>query len=215
MTISKRLLFGPAAAVIFAVGIVSLPLMIPGYSQVRQTVSEIGEVGSPARLPFSVMLCCVGALLLVFASAVGSLSRRRGHSPLAAWIIGFMAVPCIGIGIFAYPHPLHNVFGMLETIGYQAPIFLALSWRRDPQTKSLVRFSWIFFAIVWFTIAINFTVFHRYGTVWAHVKPIYGLVQRSLFAAWFIWCAGAALLLRRQDASSVPTESALVAASHT
>ena len=215
MTISKRLLFGPAAAVIFAVGIVSLPLMIPGYSQVRQTVSEIGEVGSPARLPFSVMLCCVGALLLVFASAVASLSRRRGHSPIAAWIIGFMAVPCIGIGIFAYPHPLHNVFGMLETIGYQAPIFLALSWRRDPQTKSLVRFSWIFFAIVWFTIAINFTVFHRYGTVWAHVKPIYGLVQRSLFAAWFIWCAGAALLLRRQDASSVPTESALVAASHT
>jgi hypothetical membrane protein len=204
MNIAKRLWFGPAAAAIFAVGIVSLPLMVPGYSQVRQTVSEIGEVGSPARLPFTLLLCCVGVLLLVFAAAVASLSRRRGHSTIAAWIIGFMAVPCIGIGIFAYPHPLHNVFGLLEMIGYQAPLFLALAWRRDPQARTLVRFSWIFFAVVWFTIAINFTVFHRYGAVWAHVKPVYGLVQRSLFAAWFTWCAGAALLMRKQSLSSVP-----------
>ena len=75
MTISKRLWFGPAAAAIFAVGIVGLSLMVPGYSQVRQTVSEIGEVGSPARLPFAIMLCCVGALLLL---------RISGRQPVPA-----------------------------------------------------------------------------------------------------------------------------------
>jgi hypothetical membrane protein len=202
MNVAKRLWFGPAAAAIFALGVLSLPRMVPGYSQVRQTVSEIGEVGSPARLPFTLLLLCVGALLLVFASAVASLSRRREHSTIAAWIIGFMAVPCIGIGIFAYPHPLHNVFGMLEMIGYQAPIFLALSWRVDPQAKTLVRFSWIFSAVVWLTIILNLTTFHRYGAIWAQVKPIYGIVQRSLFAAWFAWCTGAAILLRRQQATS-------------
>ena len=199
-----RALFGPLAAAILLMGVVGLPLLIPGYSQVRQTVSEIGEVGSPERFPFAVMLSCVGVLLLVFASAVATLSRRRGHSTLAAWIIGFMAVPCIGLGIFAYPHPLHNVFGLLELIGYQAPIALAFSWRNDPDARPLVRFSWIFAAIVWLTILLNLTTFHRYGTLWADVKPIYGLLQRSLFAAWFAWCIGAALLLRKQTTSTIP-----------
>jgi hypothetical protein len=25
--------------------------------------------------------------------------------------------------------------------------------------------------------------------VWAYVKPVHGLAQRALFAAWFGWCA--------------------------
>jgi hypothetical protein len=56
-----RLLFGPLAAGILGVGIVGLGLLVPDYSQVRQTVSEIGEMDSPARIPFAIMLCCVTA----------------------------------------------------------------------------------------------------------------------------------------------------------
>ena len=33
-----------------------------------------------------------------------------------------------GNGIFAFPHPLHNTFGIYELIGYRAPLALALSW---------------------------------------------------------------------------------------
>ena len=43
-----RLLFGPVAAAVLVLGVAGLALMVPGYSDVRQTVSEIGEVGSPA-----------------------------------------------------------------------------------------------------------------------------------------------------------------------
>ena len=100
-----RLLFGPLAGAVLFVGIIGLVLMVPGYSQVRQTVSEIGEVGSPARVPFAIMLCCVAACLVVFASAVRELSVNLGHSQLAAYFIGYMALPAAGIGIFAYrPH---------------------------------------------------------------------------------------------------------------
>jgi hypothetical protein len=49
--------FGPLAAAIFGFGVAGLPLMVPGYSYIRQTVSEIGEIGSPARIPFAVVLC--------------------------------------------------------------------------------------------------------------------------------------------------------------
>ena len=46
----SALLFGPALAVVLALTILTLPALVPGYDGVRQTVSEIGEAGSPARL---------------------------------------------------------------------------------------------------------------------------------------------------------------------
>ena len=58
-----------------------------------------------------------------------------------------MALPAAEGGILAYPHPLHNVFGLAELIGYQAPLILSLSWQRDPQAKTLVAFSWVMFGI--------------------------------------------------------------------
>ena len=195
--LGSRLWFGPLAAVILLVGVLGLATLLPGYSQVRQTVSEIGEIGSPARVSFAAMLCAVAACLLVFASAVHDLSRARGWSIWAAAFVGFMAVPVAGVGIFAYPHPLHNVFGLLELVGYQAPLVLALTWRRDPDARRVVAFSWIMALLVWVAIALNLVTFARGSAVWDLVAPVYGLVQRGLFAAWFVWCAGAGLMMRR------------------
>lgn len=195
--LSYRLLFGPLAAVIFAIGIASLPLMIPAYSDIRQTVSEIGEIGSPARAVFTIMMCCVSACILVFASGVRDYSVEVGRSASAAYLIAFMAVSAAGVGIFAYPHPLHNVFGMSELVGYQAPLALALTWRREPRTRALVIFSWVMFAVVWVAIVLNLTSLERHGPIWAHVRPVYGLLQRALFGAWFAWLAGAGLMLIR------------------
>ena len=190
-----RLLFGPLAAAVFVIGVAGLPLIIPGYSDLRQTVSEIGEIGSPARLPFAIMLCCVAVCILVFAAAVREHSVGIGHSQLAAYLIGFMALPAAGIGIFAYPHPLHNVFGIAELIGYQAPLALALTERRDPRTKSLVTLSWVLYLVICIAIALNLSSLYRQGPVWPRVKPMYGLAQRLLFAAWFGWCALVGLVL--------------------
>jgi hypothetical protein len=59
MKSDNRLLFGPLAAALLGAGIVGLAFWVPGYSQVHQTVSEIGEMDSPARIPFTIMLCAV------------------------------------------------------------------------------------------------------------------------------------------------------------
>jgi hypothetical membrane protein len=164
MTRNYRLLFGPLAGVILGFGVAGLALLIPDYSHVRQRVSEIGEIGSPARVPFGIMLGCVAACILVFASAVRDVSVAADHSRFTAYLIGFMALPAAGIGVFAYPHPAHNVFGMSELIGYQAPLVFALTWRRDPRAKTLVTLSWIFFALIWGAIALNLSAFqHRFG----------------------------------------------------
>src|SRR5438552_10324442 len=182
MARNYRLLFGPLAGAILALGIAGLALMIPGYNHVHQTVSEIGEIGSPARVPFAIMLCCVAASILVFASAVHDVSVAAHDSRLAAYLIGFMALPAAGIGVFAYPHPLHNVFGLSELIGYQAPLPLSLTWRRDPRAATLVAFSWVMFGLIWAVIGLNLSAFDRNGLAWAYAKPVYCLVQRARFA---------------------------------
>ena len=88
------------------------------------------------------MLCCVAACLVLSASAVRELSVNLGHSQLAAYFIGYMALPAADL-VFCLPPPLHNVFGLSELIGYQAPLILSLTWRREPQATTLVAFSWI------------------------------------------------------------------------
>jgi hypothetical protein len=197
MNKTTQLLFGPLAALILAAGIIGLGFLVPGYEPIRQTVSEIGEMDSPMRIPFAVMLCTVAVCLLIFAWGVGALARVRGRSTLAAWFIAFMAIPSAGVGVFAFPHPWHGLFGLSEIIGYQAPAVFALTWRRDPEARSAVGFSWLMFLVVWISIGANLFGVARQGDLWTAMKPYYGLVQRALFASWFVWATGLGLLLRR------------------
>lgn len=145
------------------------------------------------------MLCSVAACLLVFAAGVRAACRKAGHNSASAYLIGFMALSAAGVGIFAFPQALHNVFGESELIGYQAPLAFALAWRNDLEAKPLVRFSWLMFVLIWISIALNLSSLDRHGALWTELKPVYGLVQRSLFAAWFCWCAGIGVMLRRRE----------------
>jgi hypothetical membrane protein len=199
MPFKARLLFGPAAAAVLGFAVFGLALLLPGYSQVRQTVSEIGEVDSPARLPFTVCLCAVGACLAVFAWGVRDVSKANGRSPLAAYLITAAGISAAGVGIFSFPHPLHNVFGQSELIGYQAPLAFALTWRRDPRAQRWARFSWAMFALVWVAIALNLTTLYRHGPIWTQMKPVYGVAQRALFASWFGWIVGIGVMLFRDS----------------
>jgi hypothetical protein len=201
---NNLLLFGPLGAVILGGGIVGLAFAVPGYSSVHQTVSEIGEVGSPARAPFPLMICVVAACLLVFAWAVRNFSKAAGYASWPAYLIVCMAISAAGVGIFSFPHPLHNVFGLSETIGYQAPLGFALAWRRNSAARRYVSFSWLMFVVVWIAIALNMSSIDRHGALWAFLKPEYGLVQRALFAAWFAWGAGLGLMLWRAARSGTP-----------
>ena len=194
---SYRLLFGPLAAILLFFGIVGLGLVVPGYSQVRQTVSEIGEMGSPAQIPFAILLVSVSACVVVFAMGVRDISSEAGRSSLPAYVIGFMALSVIGVGVFAYPHPLHGIFGLSELIGDLAPLILALTWRRDSRMSPVVGFSWVMTGLLWISIALNLSSFNRHAAIFTSVQPFYGLVQRSLFVLWFGWCAVVGVMLFR------------------
>lgn len=189
--------FGPIAALLLFFGISLIGLMIPGYSHVRQTVSELGEIGSPGRIAFSLLLSLVAVCLVIFSFAAVRTLRVSGYSTLPAYFVGAMAISVTGVGIFAFPLPLHNVFGMSELVGYQAPLVAALAYRKAANLRSLSNFSMAMYVLVVLTLAANLTTLNRHGDLWAQIQPIYGVVQRSLFATWFFWCAGYAVLLLR------------------
>jgi hypothetical membrane protein len=202
----KRLLLGPMAGVLLFAGIAGLGLGVPGYSHVRQTVSEIGEVGSPMQIPFTLLLCLVAGCLLIFALGVRRASDAAHRGRTCAYLIACMALSGAGVGLFAFPHPLHNVFGQSELIGYKAPLAMALNWRKDANARTLVMFSLVCFAFVWLGIALNLTPLDRHGAWWPALKPQYGLVQRSLFLAGFGWAMGAGWLLWRRTLRTVNVE---------
>ena len=195
--VSSRLWFGPGAVLVFIAGTLTIGALTPGYSSIRQTVSELGEVGSPGQFAFSALLCLVAACLAICANAVAGSLRKLGCSTLPAYFVAAMAFSCAGVGIFSFPHPLHNIFGMSETLGLQAPLVAALVCRNQPRAKQIVVFSFIMYVVVVLAIAINLIPLVRPTNLWPFIKPFFGVVQRSLFASWFIWLAGYAVLLMR------------------
>jgi len=203
-----RLLFGPLAALIFAIGIFVLAQFVPGYSSMRQTVSEIGEMVSPMRWPFFVMLSMVAGCLLVFASGVQRIARDTGRGMLITICIAWMAVAAVGTGLFAFPHVLHNVFGISELIAYQAPLVFVLAWRRDPRMRGAVWFSGTMYVLTLLSLAVNLMILSRSGALWEAVEPVNGLVQRSLFATFFLWTAGLGWMLFSRSRHAWPATGA-------
>lgn len=201
---NSRLWLGPAAVLIFIAGTLTIAAFTPGYSSIRQTVSELGEVGSPGQFAFSALLCLVAACMAVCASAVARSLRELGCSALPAYFVAAMAFSCAGVGIFSFPHPLHNIFGMSETLGLQAPLVAALACRNQPRARQIVVFSFVMYAVVVLAIAINLIPLVRPANLWPLIKPYFGIVQRSLFASWFIWFAGYAVLLMRVGRAHYP-----------
>lgn len=197
MSLRARLSFGVVTVVVLWSGLLLLPLLVPGYDQVRQTVSEIGERGSPAQIPFTLMLCAVAVCLLVFAWALRDVARKWDASTAVVYVTGFMAISSAGVGIFSFPHPLHNVFGISEIIGYQGPWVLALTWRHVKQVRGLVVFSWLMGAIMWCAILANLSALDFNGWLWHLERPVYGVVQRALFLTWSVWLAGTSIALMK------------------
>lgn len=196
---SVALLFGPLGAAIFCIGVPLLAAMVPGYSHVHQTVSEIGALDTPLRIPFAVMVGSMAVCMWVFAWGLAGASAKAGRNTIAAWLIACMGISAMGIAVFATPHPLHNDFGLSEIVGYQAPLAFALAWRKAPNAKTFVLISWIFFVLLWISMGLNMSTLSSDSGLATSVRPIYGLVQRSLFLVWFGWCAVMGVLLWRRE----------------
>jgi hypothetical protein len=204
----KRLvpLSGAAAALLFFTAVYGLSGMLEGYSHTGQTVSEIGRAGSPAETHWRVAKLLVAAGLLAFAASISAFARTLGVSQLPAAFIAFFAVSVSGMGLFATPHPLHNLFGLSALVGYMAPLVTALTWRRHVELRTVAALSAIAWCIVVLAIVLNLSPLFAPAL---YPLEYYGVVQRGLFVAHFGWCFYLSLAIFGRSRRRVQATAAL------
>jgi hypothetical membrane protein len=186
------LLGGPVAGLVFGLGITWLGLATPGYSAVRQTVSELGPRGGTGRWVLAGLNLIIALAAVVFAGGLVFAAKHASWTTTPAYFMGLYAVLAAGLGAFPSGHRLHNVVGLLQTFPFVgAPLTVALEWRG---LGVLTAISWAALALLIVAMALNLApaFSRRLGKAFA---PVYGLLQRSIFVVWYGWCAILGLLL--------------------
>ena len=185
------LIFGLIAGATFIVASTILGALLPNYDPVTQTISEIGERGSPFETTFKVINLFVAGCFILFAFGVYRFSKERRVSFMPAALLGYFAVMELGTFIFESPHPWHNVFGILSLLGFLAPLALAVTWPSAPDLPALRPVSAVAAVLLIGSLALNLSeLFVRVSYIVEHI----GIVQRTLFV-FYLWCAYVALVL--------------------
>jgi hypothetical membrane protein len=189
----RKLLAGPAISMSFLLGTTGLALLVPGYSQLRQTISEIGSLDSPMRMPFAVLVVWVGIFELVFAFGMRAAAAKYHRSQATTYLLAVSAAWSFGIAIFADPHPLHGVFGDLGLVAMLSPFVFAFTWRKEPRARSACLVSWLFGIIIWGGI-FSFTPWAPWPAEF--IEQYLGVIQRIFLYSWMAWCGVIGLQLR-------------------
>jgi hypothetical membrane protein len=181
-----------------------LGALLPGYDPLGQTMSEIGESGSPFQRIFQVTLTVEAVCFLIFSYGVYRFASFRHVSPLPALALGFLGLMDLGQSFFATPHPLRNAFGVPKLLGFLAPLLLATSWPRAPDLSLVRRVSAGAAALVLVSIALSLVpLFVSFQWAQDHLPWMvtnFGLVQRTIFV-FYAWCVFLAIVLFQQTGS--------------
>lgn len=167
----------------FIIGSLLLGSLLPDYSHVSQTVSEIGERGSPLMMPWHLFSVSIGLLMILFASGIILFAKQNKLSILPGIFMLFYGISQFGIGFYPSPHRLHNVFGLSMTIGYFAPLVFALSWK-NKLGKGFKNISILTFILIILGIFLNLTPAFA-----PTLYPLeyYGIVQRFLLFTFYAY----------------------------
>ena len=179
----KTLYSGAIAAAFFMIGSLLLGSLISDYNPVSQTVSEIGQEGSPLYETWQVFNIVVGVLMMLFAAALISFANKNKYAILPGIFMLFYGISQFGIGLYPSPHSLHNVFGLSMTLGYFSPLVFALSWK-NKLGKSFKNISILTFIFIIVGIFLNLTPAFA-----PTLYPLeyYGIVQRFLLFTFYAY----------------------------
>ncbi len=200
----KNLLsLGWISSITFILGTFFLGSLLTDYNLVSQTISEIGEKGSPLYVQWQIFSLTIGVLLMVFSIGIILFARGNMLSYLPGIFVLFAGLSEFGIAFFPSPHPLHNVFGLTMIIGYFSPLMFFLLWK-DKLGLPFKRFSLIAFILIILGIFLNLTPAFAPSL---YPLEYYGLVQRFLIFTFYIYIAYVALnIIRSSKISTRPTE---------
>ena len=174
---------GWLASAAFIVGSLLMGSLLSDYSPISQTVSEIGQSGSPLYGAWQVFTISIGVLLIIFSAAIISFAKTHKLSIIPGIFLLLAGISEFGIGLYPSPHSLHNVFGLSMTLGYLTPLIVALSWKAS-LGKNLRTLSYLSFILIVLGIFLNLTPAFAPDL---YSLEYYGLVQRFLLFTFYIY----------------------------
>ena len=202
-TTQKALAFcGIAAPIVFTILVVVEGLLRPGYSQVAQVISELGQVGTPNAILQDANFVVTGFLLIAFVVGLyRGLGRSRTTTLGLALFFVFPAVMVLVGTIFPLPNPVHTPLSIAGFIVLIVAVFVvSLGMRKDVRWKGLATYSLgtgvVLVGLLLLIIATGQGV----------LAPEFGLLQRLFLAPVFLWIE--AMAFRLLALSSRPVQGA-------
>jgi hypothetical membrane protein len=174
----------------------------PGYSYLRDYVSDLAARGKPDSELLCVWWAVFPLLFAPFVAAVGVGLWHRHFGKVVTILLGLFGV-FIGLcGIFPYDprspehtsaSRVHLVVSSLSSLTlFPCPFFLWLATRHDGRWRGFRRFSLVVQAGGAVTAALL-------GFAFINVFLWGGLAERSYWGVYYVWFVGLALKLRRLD----------------
>ena len=178
-------ILGLLIAFLFIIGSLLMGYLLENYSFYSQTLSEIGSLSSPMKIPFQVLKIVVAILILLLSASLLNLARRNNFSVIPTLFLFAYGLSDLGLALFPTPHPLHNVFGLSLILGYLSPFFFGILWPNKVATNFRA-VSLLFFALIILGIFLNLSPIFR-----PDLYPLsyYGIVQRFLVFSMLIYLA--------------------------
>jgi len=177
-----------------------------GYSFRDQTISELGAIGAPSRVVFTVLLLLVYGLMLAFGVGVWKASGRNRRLKVVGGLIVGVAVLALTVGQFAAMRmrgteqgltgALHLVEGMVAMLMvFSSMGIAATALGRRFRLYTIATIVLVLGFGAWSTLEVS-QVEQGLATPWLGVK------ERIFWYGYQSWYVVLALTLLRQSASA-------------
>lgn len=184
---------GIIAPIIFAVVVIILGFLEPGYSHLTQAISELGQIGATNAVVQNVNFAILGILLLIFSVGLHrGITKGSILGPLLLAI--FAIVSLLGNAIFACDpgclmedanSRIHNMLGLTGFVAFiLAPLTLSRRLKKDNLWNGYGRYS-----IISGVLAILFLLIFIVGSaaLSESLPFIRGIFQRLFIGTLLLW----------------------------
>jgi hypothetical membrane protein len=158
------------------------------YTLFKNTISELGAIGSDSELFTSSSLVIIAMLYTLFSIGFYRASRANNLSVLPAVLSFSMPLSMIWASIFALGNDYHSLIGPIPFFTTLASLLSYLLWRKNAVLLRLRAWSL-------FSFFIMLLIFLKFINPFANQYE--GLIQRFFYLGWTAWTVKTAYYFRR------------------
>jgi len=200
MNVKRIALCGMLAPIVFALALAVFSLMTPGYSNMKNAVSELGVIGAPYAVAWNVIgFFLVGALITIYAWGLRLDMRPASGSTIVPLLVAISGLGFAGLGFFPAeagfePSLRTTLHFVLVSVYFLAFLLVAFIFPAKMKGNDYWK-KWALFSVVMGVLAV--ASFFIPKTV-----PL-GLSQRIGMGANFLWLFVTSLALFRKPSEKL------------